>query len=1024
MNDGLPKQPRTLIGTTLILLLFLISIFTKGQETLVGMTSNGGPQGKGSVFAVKTNNTGFVLLKEFADWGKNPKGNLILGADGFYYGMTQFGGINGYGSIFRVSPTGAITMLRHFNFATDGASPFGSLTLGPDGNFYGLTQQGGTNSYGTIFKMTPAGVFTVLKHLNNFTDGANPQGSLVVGKDGLLYGITRRGGSSTYGTIFKITTAGAFTVIKTLNGTTDGGYSYAGIAIASDGNFYGITYQGGAFTNGTIFKITPAGVYTVLRSLKTATDGSPSGSTAAGNNLVQHPDGFLYGLLYGGGTKSGGTIIKISTVGAFTVLRHLISKPDGAFPHGSLIVGKDGLLYGTLSSGGAFNAGTLFKITTGGIFTRLKDLTLATDGGVPKGSLLLGKDGNFWGTVSDGTSNFFGAIFKISTTGVYTVLTRFNGGVTGNVPHESLIQLKDFSYYGTTYAGGVNDYGTIFKICGGVHTVLHSFARSPVSNRPKGNLLQATDGNFYGTTSSGGTTTDGVIFKLTPAGVFSVLHTFNGATQGRNPEGSLIQGADGFLYGTTPTGGTGAGGGGTIFKISTAGVFRVIKHLATSVDGGNPQGTLVKGVDTFFYGTLRSNKIFKISPNGVYKILKTLVSAEGTSPSGDLILGRDGNFYGTCFDGGSANRGTIFQMTPAGVLKVMKIFAGPPSTDGFNPKGSLVQATDGFLYGMTSAGGTNAVGTLFKISTIAPFAFSVVRQFNLVLDGGTPFGSLIKQNVTPLIANPQTLTTNEDVVKAITLTGSGGTPLIYNITILPKHGVITGTGANRTYTPNPNANGKDSFYFTANIACQASAPGKVVLTVAPVNDAPVLDSIGKKTVKVKTLLNFTATAMDPDPGQAKTYSLIAPVPAGATIVANTGVFNWTPQTAGNYTLKVRVTDNGVPVMFDEEVVSVAVTAAIALPSTLDPEVLNEDNSSDISIYPNPVKNKFLVTLGASPQKVSVVITDIRGAVVTEWTMGTMNSGKLEFDIGRLSRGQYILKLSSLSKTWVYKLSKL
>ena len=316
-------------------------------------------------------------------------------------------------------------------------------------------------------------MFTVLRHFSSTADVANPQGNLVIGSDGNFYGITRRGGSTGYGTIFKVTPAGVYTVLRSLANATDGGYCYGSLAGSSDGNFYGITSSGGLNNNGTIFKVTPTGTYTVLRNMKSTTDGF---SNSYPNNLVSSADGFLYGLCNYGGTNSQGTIFKINKTGTtFTVLRNLSHTTDGSAPRSSLIVGTDGNLYGTNSNGGPNGKGTIFKITPTGTFTVLRSLTLATDGGTPAGALFKGTDGNYYGMTSDGGSNFFGTIFKISPTGTFTVLTRLNGGIIGNTPYESLIQGTDFGYYGTTLNGGVNNRGSIFKICGGVYSVLYSF---------------------------------------------------------------------------------------------------------------------------------------------------------------------------------------------------------------------------------------------------------------------------------------------------------------------------------------------------------------------------------------------------------------------------------------------------------------------------------------------------------------------------------------------------------------------
>jgi uncharacterized repeat protein (TIGR03803 family) len=683
----------TLHQTLTILIFIVLSFSVSAQDTLIGLTSNGGPEGKGTVFSINTNGSGFSIIKALPDWGRNPKGSLIRASDGNFYGMTFSGGTYGFGTIIKITPSGSLTILHHFNSLADGANPYGALTTGTDGNFYGMTSTGGTNSYGTIFKITPAGVFTALRHLSIAADGGNPQGNLVRGTDGNFYGITRRGGTTGYGTIFKVTPSGTYTVLKSLNNATDGGTCYGSLAGSSDGNFYGITSGGGTFNNGTIFKVTPTGTYTVLRNMKATTDGASNT-----NSLVSSSDGFLYGLCYGGGSFGQGTIFKINrTTSSFIVLRNLSYPVDGSNPRGSLIVGTDGNLYGMNGGGGANGDGTVFKISPTGTFTVLHTLTLETDGGRPAGALFQSTDGNFYGMISDGGSNLYGTVFKMSATGTFTVLTNLNGGIIGNTPYESLIQAKDSAYYGTTFMGGTNDQGTVFKICGNTYSVLHSFKSGTDGQLPKGSLIQASDGNFYGTTSGGGTSNAGTIFKITSGGVFTVIRQLVSNTDGSLPQGSLIQGPDNYLYGMATSGGS--HGAGTIFKISTSGTFKVIRHLTLATDGSNPEGNLIMGaggVDSFFYGMTRSC-IFKISPNGaVFTVLRTLNAAtDGNNPLGSLVRALDGNFYGTNSTGGiTGNSGTIFKITPTGTYTVLRNLNAV--TDGGTPKGNLIQAAGGY----------------------------------------------------------------------------------------------------------------------------------------------------------------------------------------------------------------------------------------------------------------------------------------------------------------------------------------
>lgn len=999
------------------LFFIMIPFGVKAQETLSGLTSNGGVQGRGTVFTIKTNATAFTIVKALPDWGKNPWGDLLKGDDGNFYGMTSIGGTFTYGTIFKATPAGVVTVLHHLDYATDGANPYGELIKGADGNFYGLTSSGGATSHGTIFKITPSGVFTVIRHLIG-ADGTNPRGHLVLGADGNFYGATYSGGANGYGTIFKMTPTGTFTVLHSLSSATDGANCYGSLVKGSDNNFYGTTNGGGTSGFGTIFKITATGTYTVLHTM-ISTDGVHSQS-----DLIQATDGNFYGMAFGGATGFG-TIFKITSGGTFTVLKNLSAGTDGQSPYGALLQGTDGNFYGMTSGSGANGGGTIFKITPTGTLTVLRALLSTADGGNPRGSLVKGADGNYYGMTYIGGSNFYGTFFKISATGTFTVLTRLNGGIIGNAPYESLIQGTDYAYYGTTIGGGTNDQGTVFKICGGTYTVLHSFTSSTEGGLPKGSLVQASDGNFYGLTSTGGggSSNSGTIFKITSSGTFTVLHHLVSASEGSLPQGSLIQGSDSYLYGLTSAGGT--GGAGTVFKISTSGTYKVIRQLVSATDGSNPEGNLVKGaggVDSFFYGMTKS-RIFKISPNGtLFTILHTLISSDGYYPLGSLVRATDGNFYGTTSSGGGLSSGTIFKTTPTGTLTVLRNLNS--ATDGGVPKGNLIQAADGFLYGLTSAGGTNKAGTIFKISTLG--AFTILRHLNLATDGGTPFGSLIIQKTLALVANPQSVSTAEDVAKSIVLTGSGGSPLTFKISTNPKNGTVTGSGATRTYTPKANYNGKDSFYFTSNVGCVASLPAKVNITITPVNDTPVLAPIGNKSVKQGMLLTFTATATDVDAGQTKTFSLITP-PSGATIGASTGVFNWTPSATGSFTFKVRVTDNGSPVLYDEEQITVTVTASARLVArpTLTTIKRNEENlPNKTGLYPNPVRDKFMVTLDQSYLNISGIITDMNGVIVRRLSPGSINSGKFEIEVSDLSTGTYVMKLDNGIKKWVFKFVKL
>ncbi|WP_216820621.1 choice-of-anchor tandem repeat GloVer-containing protein, partial [Cnuella takakiae] len=865
-----PTKPITTTPLLKFVFLTLITFFTlpalHAQNVLMGVTTNGGVEGKGTLFTIKIDTKAFQVARNFADWGSSPEGDLVRGTDGFLYGMTESGGTYGNGTLFRIATTGGITILRHFNIEEEGGHPKGGIIQAKDGNFYGLLSSGGDYQGGSVFRLTPSGTFSVIRHFNINADGGRPRGNLVQGTDGNFYGIHTHGGTFNGGTIFKMTPDGQYSVLKMLSSATDGAQSEGSLVQATDGALYGMTQYGGTYGYGVIFRITTTGTYKVLKHLTPATDAAyPTG------DLIQAKDGYLYGMAPKG-IAYNGVIFKIKMDGTgFVLLHQMAPATEGGNPLGSLKQGSDGNFYGlTYLGGGSGYSGTAFKMNSSGTLTVIRRFTEATDGGQACGSLIQAPDGALYGMTYAGGKNLKGTIFRLTTGGSYSVLAHLNGSNTGNAPAGNVAIGKDSAYFGITRAGGTYNNGTIYKTCGGVTTVLRSLNRPTDGESPVGGLLRATDGNLYGMTENGGTNGFGTIFRITPTGTFTVLRHMS-ATDGTNPQGRLVQGNDGLLYGVAYSGGT--NGNGTIFRLTAGGTgFTVLRHLVTTTDGNKLLMGLTKGTDGALYGMTSSNtRFFKITPTGEFVVIKALTySTDGGSPAGELVQGTDGNFYGTMRDGGPSAGGVIFRISAAGTFTRLRYLT--PATDGGTPKGSLVQGSDGAFYGTTSTGGTYKAGTIFRIEGTT---FTVLRHFNIATDGGMPMGGLI---ITPKVvttANSQTgLTTPEDVAKAITLTGSGATNLNYTIITQPRNGTISsGTGASRTYTPKANFNGVDSFAFTANLGCVASAPAWVKITVTLVNDAPVLAAIGSKTVVKGTLLKFTATATDVDAGQTRTFTL-------------------------------------------------------------------------------------------------------------------------------------------------------
>ena len=565
---------------------------TVGPDGLYG-TAGGGTDGL--VYRVSKSGTLDVIHTFDGADGSEPFGGVILASDGWYYGTT-YGGPGNAGTIYRVSSAGNFETLHVFTQADGSLIQRGLVEA--RGHFYGVAFAGGTFNAGTVFWIDGSGNFTKIHDFGSGgDDGTSPSAALMAASDGNLYGTTLTGGSGGFGTIFRIDEADALTTVHSFTGL-DGREPNSQLLEGLDGNLYGPTSYstlGPGITYGEIFRFhPPAGAVDVLYAFPPP----PAAHPLAG--LVQAASGDFFGTASQGGAASNGSVFRLTGDLADETVSvvHDFQGDDGFTPATPLTRASDGSLYG-LTSEATTSGGTVYRVDPPSTFTLLHSFT-PEEGSTPNAPLLEASPGSFYGVTDLGGVGGLGNAFQMDSLGTITPFHDFQTS-DGTFPR-SLMKAMDGNLYGTAIAGGLaSSAGSVFQIALPSQTVtpFHLFDTTE-GYIPAGPLVQTGDGTFYGATQAGGDAFNGTVFTMNAAGETSTLYSF-GATEGNGTTSGLLLAADGTFYGTR-----GGGSGGILYQITTDGTFSVLHSFGQGLDGSGPVGNLIQAPNQGIYGVTQT----------------------------------------------------------------------------------------------------------------------------------------------------------------------------------------------------------------------------------------------------------------------------------------------------------------------------------------------------------------------------------------------------------------------------------
>lgn len=771
-----------MIRFTLLTLLLSIHFFcySQNQTELWGMATRGGND-VGTIFKTTENGDSLTVVHSFEYYpGKSPKyTNLCKADNGKLYGMTASGGL-GNGVIFEYDQV-TNTYTRKFNFdgTVNGRTPNGSLIKGNNGKLYGMTSMGGVNEKGVLFEYDPVTNMFVKKFDFSQPMGSNPQGSLLLADNGKMYGMTSNGGG-TLGVIFEYDPNTNVYTKKQEFHNTNGASPIGSLIQAANGKLYGVTTEGGQNDNGVIFEYDI--ISDSLRPILSMTDALYGQYYVS---MIQASNGKFYGLTTNGGETGEGTIFEFD----MSIPQYFCTSfgsGKGSFPTGTLIEASNGKLYGTTTCNSQTSTGVIFEYDTSTHqYIKKVDFSEVSTGAEPGGALLQDSTGLMYGLTTAGGATGYGVLFEYDlANNILTKKVDLSGAPDGNFPYGSITQASNGKLYGMTYYGGeISDNGVLFEydMPTGTLTKKYEFSNTSIGQYPYFSaLVETSNGKLYGTTSAGGASGAGVLFEFDPLADTLIKKINFGGTNGVQPRGKLLIAANGKMYGMTSSGGT--NGIGVLFEYNPSTNILTNKlNFSASANGSTPYGSLIQATNGKIYGMTQLGGsygygiIFEYdtATSTFLKIMDFDGTLKGRSPYGSLLQASNGKLYGMTKLGGTNNQGVLFEYDLLTSTFTKKLDFDSASTGAF-PYGSLIQAINGKIYGMTTAGGAYDRGVVFEFD---PATDTYIKKSDLNdTTGSNPFCDLVEVYPIPQftcnLANVVT-PTDSDAVFIVHAVGNG-----------------------------------------------------------------------------------------------------------------------------------------------------------------------------------------------------------------------------------------------------------